>query len=378
VQAADSSSPSNTASKEFELNIIAPECPTVTPTSHKAAQPADLCGDIPLPDIMGVFPNQAPAGVTGLSVTTYGCYAGWGAYPGPMTLNLSLPGANVTSQNVVFPTDPGTAVQVAGTLNIPSTVTGQGLISVTQNDDGCIMQTNSVPFYVVPEPEVTVIAWVDGKAPDLVTFPSGANSALMNNLNGSTTACAFELFEWSVLQVRADINTSADVAYANAWLVGHSANAAPPSLITPSVQRSAGNYRLFNDFGKGSVSPNVGSTPDPCNTGLVPNMVLAGQASPYMGASGTSPSGEVYQLAEGRIGTLGQSGSETINGRTVPWIWSVIEFDSSGKPTTSNHAMFPTYSVYTNGALTNTYPQCSVQSFVANDETYQLIPSQIP
>ena len=98
-----------------------------------------------------------------------------------------------------------------------------------------------------------------------------------------------------------------------------------------------------------------------------------------MGASGTSPSGEVYQLAEGRIGTVGQLGSETINGgRTVPWIWSVIEFNSSGTPTYDDVGMFPTYSVYVNGEIVITYPQSTVAAFIANNQTYQLEPSQIP
>src|SRR5437588_10073611 len=38
----------------------------------------------------------------------------------------------------------------------------------------------------------------------------------------------------------------------------------------------------------------------------------------------------MYQLAEGRIGTIGQTVSRTINGAgtTVPWIWSVTKFDA--------------------------------------------------
>ena len=76
---------------------------------------------------------------------------------------------------------------------------------------------------------------------------------------------------------------------------------------------------------------------------------------------------------------MGQSGSQTINnGRTVPWVWSVIEFDSSGIPTYTDTAMFPTYSVYVNGGLLVTFNQSSVASFVANDQTYQRTPSQIP
>jgi hypothetical protein len=97
-----------------------------------------------------------------------------------------------------------------------------------------------------------------------------------------------------------------------------------------------------------------------------------------MGASGTSASGKFYQLAEGRVGSAGQAGSETINfDRTVPWIWSVIEFDSQLTPTYSDHAIFPTYSVYLDGSLVATYPQSSVATFVLKDQTYQRTPSQV-
>jgi hypothetical protein len=224
-----------------------------------------------------------------------------------------------------------------------------------------------------------VIAWVNVAAPDLNPLQSGANSTLISVLNSGAANCAGLVSDWSILMVKTDILTSADATYANAWLVKNSANTAPPSTITPSAQYTAGNYRLFNDWGNSKGSYNVGITPDPCNTGLIPGWVAAGQASQYMGASGTSPSGEVYQLAEGRIGSVGQRGSQTINsGRTVPWIWSVIGFNSSGNPTYSDRGMFPTYSVYVSGSLVATYPQSSVASFTAKDQTYQRIPSQIP
>ena len=87
----------------------------------------------------------------------------------------------------------------------------------------------------------------------------------------------------------------------------------------------------------------------------------------------------ISYAAEGRIGTVGQRGSETINGgRTVPWIWSAIEFNTTGTPTYSNVGMFPTYSVYVSGSLVATYAQSTVAAFVAKDQTYELTPSQIP
>jgi hypothetical protein len=65
-----------------------------------------------------------------------------------------------------------------------------------------------------------------------------------------------------------------------------------------------------------------------------------------------------YRTTEGRIGPTGQAINRTINGGTTPWIWSVIEFDSSGNLIVPiDHAMFPTYSIYWNGNLVQTCPQ---------------------
>lgn len=229
-----------------------------------------------------------------------------------------------------------------------------------------------------------MIAWVNGNAPDLNPLPSGANPTLVSALNSSPTTCGLQIFAWAVFpQTPVNVQTQADVNYANGWLLKYSANTAPPPTITPSAQYSGGNYRLFNDYGgNGKPGVNVGVTPDPCGTSVpktILNWIGQGQPSQYMGASTPPPpSGDVYLLAEGRIGKMGQAGSQTINGgRTVPWIWSVIEFNSSGSPTYSDVAMFPTYSVYVNGSLVITYPQSPVATFVANDQTYQRTPSQI-
>jgi hypothetical protein len=93
----------------------------------------------------------------------------------------------------------------------------------------------------------------------------------------------------------------------------------------------------------------------------------AGTAGPSNGTRGTSATGKQYQIAEGRVGPLGQIAYKTVNsGRTVPWIYSVIEFDSSGNPTYSDVASFPTYSVYQNGTLVQTHPQSTVLQFFTN------------
>ena len=106
------------------------------------------------------------------------------------------------------------------------------------------------------------------------------------------------------------------------------------------------------------------------------NWVATGELHPSSGVD-FSNSGNLYQLAEGRIGLIGQLVSETINERTVPWVWSVIEFDASGNPYFTDHSIFPTYSIYENGSLIGTYPQSSVQEFTGLDESYQIVQSDI-
>jgi len=118
--------------------------------------------------------------------------------------------------------------------------------------------------------------------------------------------------------------------------------------------------------------------------------ISQGQSDRYDGNSSTSPSGELYQMAEGRVGLVGQlltttfyNASQSVAGTnvvgvTVPWIYSVIEFDSFGNPTTSIHTIFPTFSVYENGNLVATYPQGPAIQFMILDESNELTPSQIP
>jgi hypothetical protein len=100
-----------------------------------------------------------------------------------------------------------------------------------------------------------------------------------------------------------------------------------------------------------------------------------------MGTVGSTSAGNVYALAEGRIGTIGQLISETINSRSVPWIWSVVEFDSSGNPINvqndNNYATFPTYFIYINGQIYAQVPQGQLEDFTTLNSSSQLTPSQI-
>ena len=371
-----------TGSAEVTLqsNLIGKNCPL---EQWSPGQPITVTNNTPI--LTGIDPSDWPSGATTPSVNFTGEYFGTNA----PTLTFS-PSSGISYSLVSY-----NDTQIVANITVASgTPTEDVDVSVTNNgyggsgfqSGGGVVSPTSAPVYAtvrapLNSPEVTVIAWVNGNAPDLNPLPTGENSTLQSYLQNGTLAqqvvCAIQVTDW-VAGFATDIITAADSAYANAWLIKNSANTAPPRTITPSAQNSGGNHRLFNDFGNGKAAYNVGITPDPCNTGIL-GWASKGQPSQYMGASGTSPSGEVYQLAEGRIGTVGQLGSETINGgRTVPWIWSVIEFNSSGTPTYDDVGMFPTYSVYVNGEIVITYPQSTVAAFIANNQTYQLEPSQIP
>ena len=360
-----------------------PSCP-VQPATPPGAQGSGTVVDS-TPTITGIAPSNWIAGATAQVTFT-------GQYFGTNTPTVSFsPSAGITYSLLSYNDTQITAsVTVAsGTPNeqVAITVTNNGYGGQSFNGGQVGQSANSSPAYAsVRAPasaqEVTVIAWVNGQAPDLVTLPFGANQSLVTNLNNTSTTCGVEVGLW-IAGIPVDLYNATDQAYANDWLVKYSANPAPPNTITPSAQRTAGNFRLINDFGANGGFYQVGKTPDPCGVkfpGLntVVDWLSKGEASQYMGAYGVSASGKIYVLAEGRVGTAGQKGSATINGgRTVPWIWSVIEFDSSGNATYSDVAVFPTYSVYVNGTLIATYPQTTVAAFVAKDQTYQRTPSQI-
>jgi hypothetical protein len=186
---------------------------------------------------------------------------------------------------------------------------------------------------------------------------------------------------WSLGTLTADLTNSTDKAYAGAYLVKNSANPQPPtSGINPSQYLAGGNFRLFNDYGLPTGSTvQVGITPNPCGSVPIPNFLQTAQQSTYNGSTGTSPSGWKYQIAEGRVGAIGQTINQLLNGVTsTPWIWSAIEFNSSGMPMYSNVSIFPSFSVYLNGIYATTYNQSPVAIFSSLNASYQLTPSQIP
>jgi len=228
-----------------------------------------------------------------------------------------------------------------------------------------------------------VIAWVDKSK---ITLPTPQTSFLGFSLN-TIGLCSLQLLDW-IRGIPSNLKGQADADYANAWLLIHSANNPPLESINPTSEKVAGDFRLFKHFqivSNGDISnptalpnapPVVGSTPDPCGTPLK----LAGETNRNSGYWGPDSSGRgVAQLVEGRVGSIGQQVNRAINGTSTPWIWNVIEFDSTGSILVPmDHAMFPTYSIYVNGRIALTCPQSAPAPFVAKDDKYQRLPSDIP
>lgn len=255
---------------------------------------------------------------------------------------------------------------------------------------------------VIPTNDVVVLGWVD---PNVVALPEGANPLLVAELNDPTgVACLDLLAEWAA-GVRSLILSDADRQYANAFLLKNSGNLFPQNTIDPVAEESKGEYRLFNRLqvayrvkdGKLTAPPKfvnartiVGTTPNPCNRLLTPAEAEAHVANGAKGAT-TSNTG-VFQVNQGRLGTLGQAVDRTLNdpggtvGATTPWIWSAIKFDDKGElvypftiGTKGNHQIFPTYFVYKDGRIDQTlsFTQSHPETFISLDETSQ-IPGAVP
>jgi len=348
-------------------------CPAVT---GQSAGGSGNVGD-QTPVITGIDPSDWDAGTT-TAVTISGEYFGTNA----PTLGFS-PGSGISYSLASYnDTQIVASITVAsGTPNedVDVTVTSNGYNGSGFQSGGGSQSRTSAPSNVsvhapLNSPEITVIAWVNGTE---ITLPTGENSNLQGDLN-SSASCALDVVAWVIGKAK-DIITSADRAYASAFLLQHSGNSAPPNSINPVAQLNAGNYRMINDFGNGKGFYKLGTTPNPCAGGIIPSFSAPGQPSQYMGYTNVSPSGETYQIAEGRLGSVGQAVNQTVNGLSTPWIWSAIEFSSSGTPTYSNVAEFPTYSIYANGILVYTYQPTTAATtdFIGRSSSYQLTPSQI-
>ena len=351
-----------------------PSCATLQVNGTFSGKSTATIGDS-TPIIAGLNPSDWTAGTTS-SVTITGQNFGTNApalsfSPGS-GISYTLSSYNDTQIIANITVASGTPTESVSVYVTSNGYSGQPFSSGGDGQPAKSTGANAQVHAPMSTKEVTVVGWINANA---ISLPTGENAALQSALNGSTSTCATLVSLWAAA-LPADLATAADAAYANAWLLKHSGNPAPPSTITRSYMQSSFNYRVFNDYGGPGGAYAIGSTPDPCGSGLIPNWSTHGQPSQYNGATGTALSGNSYQLAEGRVGQIGQLVSYTINDRTVPWIWSLIEFTPSGAPSYMYISMFPTFSIYIGGTLSTTIPQSSVAAFVAKDDTYEFTPSE--
>jgi hypothetical protein len=360
---------------EGEYSGYNPSCESLQPYDTFTGTASVSVGD-DTPTITGIDPSDWNAGAV-TAVTFSGQYFGTNApalsFSPSSGISYTLTGYNdtqITANVSVASSTPNEDVTVTVQSN---GYNGSGFQSNGDGQSAKSAPATAAVHAKMTYTDITVIGWVD---PTAITLPTGENSSLAFDLSYPSD-CAYDLSQWAIGN-HVDLTGPADPPYANAWLLKNSPNSPPPSTITPSSYWMTGNFRIYNDYGSPSGGAyKIGSTPNPCGTGDVPGWLSAGQPSQYNGATGVSGSGQTYQLAEGRVGKVGQAVNQTLNGMTTPWIWTVIEFNSAGTPNWLDHAMFPTYWVYINGTLSFKYPQSSVSAFIANNASYQRTPSQI-
>src|SRR6202041_2047185 len=142
-----------------------------------AGQPITVTNNTPI--LTGIDPSDWPSGATTPSVNFTGEYFGTNA----PTLTFS-PSSGI-SYSLVSNND----TQIVANITVASGTPNEDVsVSVTNNgyggsgfqSGGGITSATSAPVNAtvhapMNSPEVTVIAWVNPQAPDLVTLPSGAN-----------------------------------------------------------------------------------------------------------------------------------------------------------------------------------------------------------
>ena len=273
--------------------------------------------------------------------------------------------------------------------------TGEFRVSLTVTCGACGVRKDFVDV-VVASKDVVVVAWVDPAPINLEALAADANLLLRCDLG----FCNLLIVDWTT-GFRKFIFSEGDRRYANAFLLKNSPNERPPTTIDPDALRNGGDFRLFNRFrvlvdesGESfkvlQSAATVGKTPDPC-TGIVLPLLSNPEVHPSNGTRGLTDSGNrIFQLNEGRLGTLGQIVDLTLNdcdaflgqctnilsdvGKTTPWIWSVISFDGQGNREPIDHQIFPTYFVYEDDELVEQFAQSEAESFIGLDETSQREP----
>jgi hypothetical protein len=271
--------------------------------------------------------------------------------------------------------------------------------------------------------------------PSLTEDPLYANLSTAgqcsNDTLGWSTAWAFGNTATLALGTD-DISSDQERRYANFFITAGTANTNPLILISkaPPAQIDTGvlfnnqqYYRIYNRFeaayqlsgpGGSIQSPiqplhfttNPGLTLEPCS-GLQ-NQLFSPVGELHTGYDGTfavTTNGNlVYRLNEGRVGPLGQAGNAYVNKRpnfgsslaplyanytqATPYVWSVIQFDRTGKlqplvagsdsdlPQSTNNdvSVYSTFVIYKGGQQTGAIVlQGDVESFISLDFRYRYL-----
>jgi len=278
---------------------------------------------------------------------------------------------------------------------------GKATITVTYTTP-CGTVQDSLTFVLTDD--ITVVGWIDGPN---IAIPSGADPHLVNWLydTGFGGHCDVTVASWAAaglagplgfLLTEIEVTSDTDRRYANAYLNANSGNAQPPqSIPDPAGQWSvnSGDFRAYNRFrtyyevfpqGISWQPQNVieklvinGPTPDPCKS-IPAALSQTGVHNDRRAIASTG--GSPFQVAEARVGAVGQQVNAYLNHKSLagpfsysaatPWIWSSIQFDASGNLQTilpgTNIQIFPTYYVYRNGQLVYQFNQMSnLQQFIA-------------
>jgi hypothetical protein len=341
-------------------------------------------------------------------------------YMATLTSIVNAPGGSYSwSTNnpsmVGFLTPPSGPNASQVTLGIVST-NGEATITLTYVSPCGAVASDSFTFALTND--TTAIAWVDGSQVQLVpppNLPGGDPDPIWDQLVGlGSTVCGDTLLDWSNLgQTGVGVSnnglTSAEIAFANEFVISGSANPSPPTQLQQDQSSliNGQQYRLYQRFqAYWELGPNggfsasqppsvleswvaVGVTPEPCTGYQVPILSLPVQQNALNGHYGLTSNGLwLYQVNEARLGPEGQGVNQFLNGTagadfttTTPWIWSVIQFDANGytqtfapnttNSTTQNLGSFPAYWIYTNGYLAYAIGQSSLAGFIALNSTFQ-------
>ena len=366
---------SGSASNEFPFAVAAP---TVTITSR------------PITVTPGSTPGQYVATLTSVASPAGGSYT-WSTSNTSM-VGFTTPASGLSADHV-------TLGVLSTNDNATITLTYVGPYGGTATDSFTFALTN----------DTVAVAWVDSSkiVPDTSPLPLGILDPIVLDLY-SPLNCATTVLVWEAFGQQGGWGstnnglTSAEIVYANQFLLSRTGNPAPPQQMTDNAGfLSSGNYRMYQRLQASyEVAANIinpqsvrylngpyvteGTTPEPCS-GLQ-LFSLPVQTNAIDGKYGvTSDSSLIYQVNETRLGPEGQAVNQFLNGvvgqdfsAVTAWIWSVVQFDVNGKTrawqqgsNTSNLQIFPTYQIYTNGFGLAPTTQGSLSTFIGLNATSQ-------